>query len=78
MILAARLSIHALSGKNPKVNWGKDKGKEPQRDRQEFPWFWGWDGETSDWVGGKIFTVERFNDCHFSVAAKRNAFQAHK
>jgi hypothetical protein len=62
--------------KNPKVNWGKDKGKEPQRDKAEFPWFWGWDEEAPDWHGGRQFTGERYNDCHYSAAAKRNANSA--
>ena len=24
--------------KSPKLNWGKDKGKEPQRNKADFPW----------------------------------------
>ena len=63
--------------KNPKVNWGKDKGKEPLRDKAEYPWFWAWDGETQDWPGGRLFTGERFNDCHYSKAAKHKALHTH-
>lgn len=25
----------------PKIKWDKDRGKEPQRARDDFPWFWG-------------------------------------
>jgi hypothetical protein len=64
--------------KNPKVNWGKDKGKEPQRDKAEFPWFWEWDEEAPDWHGGRRFTGDRYNDCHYSAANKRNANDANK
>jgi hypothetical protein len=72
-----RLNIRSfvLAGvlrKKPKVNWGKDKGKEPQRDKAEYPWFWAWDGETTDWSGGRTFTGERFNNCHYSKELKHN------
>ncbi|MGA2641063.1 MAG: SAM-dependent DNA methyltransferase, partial [Spirochaetia bacterium] len=62
--------------KNPKVNWGKDKGKEPQRERAEYPWFWAWDGESKDWPGGRQFTGERFNDFHYSKSVKQKHLQA--
>jgi hypothetical protein len=39
----------------PNVHWKKDRGKEPQRPKAEYPWFWGWDGKTEDFVGGKEF-----------------------
>ncbi len=57
----------------PGVKWEKDKGKEPRRLREEFPWFWGWDGKTEDFTGGDVFTGERWNDCHFSSKAKLDA-----
>jgi hypothetical protein len=25
----------------PKIKWDKDRGKEPNRDKTEYPWFWG-------------------------------------
>ena len=31
--------------KNPNIKWTKDRGKEPERDKDEFPWFW--NGDTS-------------------------------
>jgi hypothetical protein len=60
----------------PNIKWEKDRGKEPQRPKSDSPWFWGWDGKTVDFTGGKEFTGERFNDCRYSVAAKRRARDA--
>ena len=60
----------------PNVKWEKDRGKEPRRLREEFPWFWDWDGETEDFNGGAKFTGDRWNDCHYTVAAKRRARDA--
>ncbi len=62
----------------PNIKWDKDRGKEPERKKTEFPWFWGWDGVKVDFMGGKEFKGERFNDCHYSVAAKRAAREAAK
>lgn len=60
----------------PNIKWEKDRGKEPERPKPDFPWFWGWDGKTVDFPGGKQFTGERFNDCHYTVAAKRATREA--
>jgi len=51
--------------KNPRINWSKDRGAEPEslRPRGQFPWFWK-DGQ---------FTGERVNDVHLTNAAKRAA-----
>jgi len=38
--------------KRVKVKWEKDRGKEPQRDKRDFPWFW----------QGSTFTGDRIND----------------
>jgi hypothetical protein len=57
----------------PNVKWDKDRGKEPRRPPKEFPWFWGWDGQTVDFPGGDRFTGERWNGCHFTSEAKRAA-----
>lgn len=58
----------------PNIKWDKDRGKEPQRAKSEFPWFWGWDGVTQDFVGiGKESDGNRWNGCHYSSAIKRNA-----
>ena len=54
--------------KNPKVKWTKDRGKEPQRDKDEYPWFW----------KGREFVGDRVNDCHFTVAEKLAAREKRK
>lgn len=54
----------------PKIKWDKDRGKEPTREKADFPWFWGWDESTQDFQGGKEFNGNRWNDLHYSRAAK--------
>ena len=54
----------------PKIKWDKDRGKEPTREKADFPWFWGWDESTQDFVGGKEFDGNRWNDLHYSRAVK--------
>ena len=49
--------------KNPNIKWTKDRGKEPNRPADQFPWFW-IDGE---------FTGERVNDVHMNLADKTRA-----
>jgi hypothetical protein len=59
----------------PKIGWDKDRGREPSRSKDEFPWLWGWSGETGDFGGGSTFDGNRWNDLHYSrefkVAARR-------
>lgn len=57
----------------PKIHYGKDRGKEPERPKSSFPWFWGWDGESDDFLGGKDFDGIRWNDLHYSLKRKREA-----
>ena len=47
----------------PNVHWRKDRGKEPFRDREHFPWFWS-AGE---------FTEDRVNDIHLTADCKQPA-----
>ena len=47
----------------PNIKWGKDRGKEPQRPREEYPWFW---------ENGK-FTGNRVNDVHLTCEEKLRA-----
>ena len=49
----------------PNIKWEKDRGKEPQRDKSEFPWFW----------KGTTFTGDRVNDVHLSREEKERARQ---
>ena len=62
----------------PNIKWEKDRGKEPQRDKAEFPWFWGWDGELQDFAGGRDFDGNRWNDCHYSNEFRKRAREANK
>ena len=60
--------------KRVKVKWEKDRGKEPVRDKMEFPWFWGGDQGKRDFAGvGKEPDGNRWNDCHYTNEFKRSA-----
>jgi hypothetical protein len=61
----------------PKVKWDKDRGKEPDRPREHYPWFWGWDGRTQDFGGGRGFDGVRWNDLHYTRAQKERARREH-
>lgn len=62
----------------PKIKWDKDRGKEPTREKADFPWFWGWDESAQDFAGGKEFDGNRWNDLHYSRAAKLAARESAK
>jgi hypothetical protein len=47
----------------PNIKWDKDRGKEPQRDKKDFSWFW----------NGGGFTGDRVNDVHLTIEQKRKA-----
>ncbi len=47
----------------PNIKWEKDRGKEPQRPKAEYPWFW----------KGNEFTGDRVNDIHLTNEEKRKA-----
>jgi hypothetical protein len=58
----------------PKIKWEKDRGKEPHRAKNEFPWFWGWEeSDKPDFAGGKEFDGNRWNDLHYTLEFKRKA-----
>ena len=58
--------------KRVKIKWEKDRGKEPVRDKKEFPWFWGWDEQKQDFEGvGKEPDGNRWNDCHYTGEFKK-------
>lgn len=57
----------------PNIKWKKDRGKEPERPKEEFPWFWGWDEKTEDFLGGSTFDGNRWNDCHYTNKVKQAA-----
>jgi hypothetical protein len=63
----------------PNIKWEKDRGKEPVRNKKEFPWFWGWDGEKQDFEGlGKEPDGNRWTDLHYSNDVKNKARVAGK
>ena len=45
---------------NPNINWTVDRGKEPMREKHQFPWFW----------SGDSFTGVRVNDVHIDPNLK--------
>ena len=58
----------------PKIKWEKDRGKEPHRPREHYPWFWNWDQATVDFAGrGEKPDGNRWNDVRYSRAAKQAA-----
>jgi hypothetical protein len=57
------------------IKRGSDRGKEPQslRPKADFPWFWSWDERTQNFTGGAAFDGVRWNDLHYTNAAKQAA-----
>ena len=65
--------------KRVKIKWEKDRGKEPGRDKKDFPWFWGWDEEKQDFGGvGNEPDGNRWNDCHYTNEFKKRVREANK
>ncbi|ABC76781.1 Eco57I restriction-modification methylase domain-containing protein [Syntrophus aciditrophicus] len=62
----------------PNIKWTKDRGKEPQRPKDEYPWFWGWDEKTVDFSGGETFDGNRWNACHYTNKVKQIARETAK
>jgi hypothetical protein len=58
----------------PNIKWEKDRGNEPARDKKAYPWFWGWDGQATDFAGvGSTPDGNRWNACHYTNAFKQRA-----
>jgi hypothetical protein len=57
----------------PNIKWDKDRGKDPHRAKEEFPWLWSWDEQTIDFAGGREFDGNRWNDCHYANKVKQAA-----
>lgn len=55
------------------IKHGKDRGNEPLREKDDFPWFWTWDEKTDDFAGGAEFDGARWNDPHYSLSTKQKA-----
>jgi hypothetical protein len=75
--LGARAKGACILRTTPKIKWDKDRGKEPQRAREDFPWFWGWDPDNKDDQNfggrGKEPDGNRWNDLHYTRAFKQAA-----
>jgi hypothetical protein len=59
--------------KRVKVKWDKDRGKEPQRAKEEYPWFWCAGEPGTDPRPGQAFAGDRWNDVHLTKALKEKA-----
>jgi hypothetical protein len=57
----------------PNIKWDKDRGKEPERPKSDYPWFWCEDEPGTDPEGGKTFTGNRWNDVHLTLARKQKS-----
>lgn len=71
--LSARGRNASILRVTPGIKWGKDRGKEPGRPKEDFPWFWGWDETTEDFAGGRTFDGNRWNDLHYTRDSKEAA-----
>jgi hypothetical protein len=79
-----------LRAKPGTIKWSKDRGNEPMRSKAEFPWFWGWDENSPAMAtdfgapvpgappAGDSFDGNRWNDLHYSRAAKEAARARHR
>ena len=55
----------------PTIKWDKDRGKEPERPKADYPWFWCESEPTTDPEGGKTPVGKRWNNVHLSLAFKK-------
>lgn len=60
------------------IHWKKDRGKEPAREKADFPWFWNWDEESENFEGtGDEPDNNRWNALHYTTAVKQAARDRH-
>lgn len=72
--LGARAKGACILRVTPQIKWGKDGGKERSRSLEDFPWFWGWDEQTTDFEGrGNTPDGNRWNDLHYTRVFKEAA-----
>ncbi len=50
-----------------------DRGNEPQRPKEEYPWFWCKEEPGTDPVGGDAFVGTRWNNVHLTLGKKKGA-----
>lgn len=60
---------------NPKKPFTPDRGKEPLREKADYPWFWCEDDPATDPTGGDTFTGKRWNTTHLTLAKKLTAHE---
>ena len=72
-------------GKEPRELRARRKGESSReiRPKADFPWFWSCPGadsedERTDFMGGFEFDGKRWNDLHYTLAAKRAARERHE
>lgn len=85
-----KMGAGILRSKPSTIDWSKDRGKEPSRTRVDFPWFWGWDENNPAMAtdfgapipgappAGDSFDGNRWNDLHYTRAAKEAARARHR
>ena len=75
--LAARARNACILRTTPNIHWRKDRGKEPRREKADHPWFWGRNPADPthevDFPGGADFDGNRWNDLHYTRAAREAA-----
>ena len=61
-----------------KKHAGADRGAEPPREKEDFPWFWAEDSNVvaPDFAGGPDFKGRRYNDFHYTREFKQRARDA--
>ncbi len=51
----------------------KDRGKKPQRPKEDYPWFWCEEEPGTDPMGVEEFVGARWNNAHLTLSRKREA-----
>jgi hypothetical protein len=57
----------------PNIKWDKDRGKEPERPKAVYPWFWCEEEPTTTLAPEKTYPGHRWNAVHLPLAIKRAA-----
>ena len=75
--LGAKAKGACILRATPNIHWRKDRGKELAREKADHPWFWSRDPNNPahevDFLGGADFDGNRWNDLHYTRAAKEAA-----
>lgn len=79
-----------LRAKPGTIKWKKDNGREPMGSKEDFPWLWSWDEANASLANdygapiseapaaGDSFDGNRWNDLHYTRAAKEAARARHR